>query len=113
MAKEELKAKTTVGEGEAAKIVHSVVKFDIDTLLNKVGAEVERRQAKVACRVDIQAVQRSGIKAGKSDTDIQKDVDKYLPGEKRRSMTKAEKLKKEFEKLPKDQQSAMLAALSG
>ena len=105
---ETIKAK--IGKGEDAP--SASVTIDLDALFEKVGADVERRQAKVATRVDIQAIIRSGMKGKKSAKDMQKEVDAYTPGEKRRSMSKAERLTKEFEKLSPEDRASALAALS-
>jgi|TARA_R100001530_G_scaffold22999_4_gene18900 hypothetical protein len=62
--------------------------------------------------VDVQSVMRNGIKAEKSPAEIQKNLDAYKPGLKKRGRTKAEKVRDEFDKLSGEEKKELLARLT-
>jgi len=65
-----------------------------------------------SAKIALQDVVRAGIKAKKDAKTIQKDVDAFKLGVKRRSKTKAEKLATEMGKLTPEERKVLLASLT-
>lgn len=112
MAHIEIKAK--VGKGAPV-----VVKVDFGATLKEYvarsgdkGEEIVLSEARASRIIKIQDLIRVGINANKSPADIQKDVDAYAPGVKRRGRSKAEKLHDEFNELDPKEKTALLVRLS-
>jgi|TARA_Y100000310_G_scaffold345664_1_gene467927 hypothetical protein len=112
MAQTEIKAK--VGKGEPV-----VVKVDLGITLKEYieksgdkGEEITLSEARASRIIKLQDVIRAGINAEKSVAEIQKDVNEYSPGVKKRGRSKAEKLKDEFDELDPKEKAALLARLS-
>ena len=108
MAKEEVSAK--LADGEPVK-----VQFDFGepgAMAAKFGGEVVESFAKSGIRVAVQDVIRGGIKAGKKPAEIQKLVDDYKPGVRKKGKSKAEKLQDSFKELTPEERKALLARLT-
>lgn len=93
-----------------------VVKFDfgddLDGAVDKYGPAIIYAYYKANATVSIQDVVRSGIKAKKSAPEIQKLVDAWVPGVKRRGRSKSEKMREDFQKLSEDERAELLASLT-
>ena len=101
MAKE--KITKTLGRGENAPSI--TVQADLDAILDKAGGKVERSMAKAQLKVSLQTViANAGWKStdpkhddyGKSagsTADVQKAVDAYKPGEKRRAKSAGDRVR--------------------
>ena len=77
------------------------------------GETVVFSNARANIKIAIQDIIRAGIKAEKSVKDIQKEVDAYVPGVKKRGKSKSEKLSDEFASLSPEDKKALLAQLAG
>ncbi len=115
MSAVEISAKT--GEGEAV-----VVKKNLGDNLSDLiklcsangqdGEAVVLSNARANMTIKIQDIVRAGIKVGDDATKIQKTVDAYVPGVKRKGKSKAEKMQDEFGKLDPEEKKALLAKLT-
>ena len=110
MAMTEIKAK--VGDGKAI-----TVKYDfgdnLPGMAKKFGEDVVFSNARANLKIGLQDIVRSGIKAGKSPADIQKEIDAHVPGVKKRGKSKAEKLQGQFADLSPEEKKELLSRLTG
>lgn len=94
------------------------VEFDLpegQALIDKYGVELVTSKAHGALVIDIQAVMRRHIEAGKSAEEIQKAVDEWQPGV-RGPVTKQSPFEKALGalgKLSEEEKAALLAKLKG
>ena len=77
------------------------------------GEAIVFSEARAARVIKIQDILRLGLKAGKSQKEIQAEVDGYKPGLKKRGRSKSEKLKDDFAKLSPEEKKALLSKLTG
>jgi len=116
MSKETIKK--TLGRGEDAPSCSVTV--DLDKLLDDVGPEVERSLAKGQLRVTLQSVVSSakwkssdkksedyGVDKA-TDAEVQKVVTAFVPGEKRRSKSPADKVRDLLKGLTPEERSVAL-----
>ena len=110
MAKSEVKAKFGKDGG------HVVVQYDfggdLDGAVKKYGGEIVYAYFKANGVVCLQDVIRSGIKAEKSQKEIQALASAWTPGIKRRGRSKSEKMREDFQKLSDDERAELLASLT-
>ena len=112
MAKIEVKAKVGKGTPVAVQVDLGTSLGELVKLSGDKGEEIVYGEARAARIIKLQDLIRAGINAKKSPADIQKDVDEYSPGVKKRGRSKAEKLKDEFDELDPKEKAALLARLS-
>tara|TARA_Y100000310_G_scaffold332971_1_gene409580 strand:- start:1319 stop:1660 length:342 start_codon:yes stop_codon:yes gene_type:complete len=112
MAKMEVKAKVGKGTPVSVQVDFGVTLQDYIKLSGDKGEEIVLSEARASRIIKIQDLIRAGINAKKSPADIQKDVDGYSPGVKKRGRSKSEKLKDEFDELDPKEKAALLARLS-
>jgi len=117
--KEEVKAKTEVNGKKVEAAVTYDFGDDLDSfvaIITKKGGQDGNKIAHAMCRasgvITIQDVIRAGLKAGKSKADIQKEVDDYKFGVKKRGRSKAEKMRDDFENLNPDERKELLSRLT-
>jgi|ETNmetMinimDraft_30_1059905.scaffolds.fasta_scaffold00172_27 hypothetical protein len=108
----EVKAKVGKGTPIAVKVDFGETLKEYVARSGDKGDEVVLSEAKASRVIKIQDIIRAGINLKKSQPDIQKDVDAYAPGVKKRGRSKAEKLKDEFDELDPKEKAALLARLS-
>jgi len=105
----EVKAK--IGKGDAV-----VVKFDfgndVEEAIEKYGEDIVYAYYRANATVSLQDVIRSGIKAKKSQKEIQALVNAWVPGIKRRGKSKSEKMRDDFQKLSEGEKAELLASLT-
>lgn len=78
----------------------------------KFGEDVVFNRFKSAAVIDAQSLIRRGIKAGKSPTDIQKDLTEWRPGMKRVQKKSAEeRIKEQFSKLTPEERAELVKQL--
>ena len=110
MAMTEIKAK--VGDGKPV-----VVQYDfgdnLGAMAKKFGEDVVFTNARANFKIGLQDIVRSGIKAGKSAGDIQKDINAYFTGFKKLGKSKAEKLQDQFTDLSPEEKKELLSRLTG
>lgn len=115
MAVRDIKAKTAGGEPVTCKYDFGDSLEDLIALCDKGDADgnaVVLSNAVANMTIAIQDVIRAGLKAEKSQAEIQKEVSAWTPGIKKRGKSKSEKLKEEFESLSAEEKQEMLARLT-
>jgi len=112
MAKIEVKAKVGKGAPVAVLVDFGATLKEYVTKTGDKGEEITLSEARASRTIKVQDIIRAGIGAGKNPAEIQKDVDAYAPGVKKRGRSKAEKLKDEFDELDPKEKAALLARLS-
>jgi len=112
MAKQEIKAKVGKGAPVAVTVDFGNTLKEYVTKTGDKGEEITFSEARASRIIKVQDIIRAGINAKKNPGDIQKDVDAYAPGVKKRGRSKAEKLKDEFDELDPKEKAALLARLS-
>lgn len=85
---------------------------DDKAMIDKFGLKIVCSYAKANMKVALQDVIRSGITTKKSPADIQKEVNAYKFGVKKRGKNKAEKLADSFAALSSEEKASLLARLS-
>jgi hypothetical protein len=112
MAKIEVKAKVGKGAPVAVLVDFGATLKEYVTKTGDKGEEITLSEARASRTIKVQDIIRAGITAGKNPAEIQKDVEAYAPGVKKRGRSKAEKLKDEFDELDPKEKAALLARLS-
>lgn len=107
MAQETVSAKRT--NGEAVE-----VRFDFGDNLQdavaKFGDEIAWNHLRGSMRVALQGYIRSQMDQGKTPAEIQTLVDSWKPGQRRTSVPKAEKLRKQLDQLSPEERAELLKA---
>ncbi len=109
----EISAKVTKGDYAGKSVTCKVdIPEDPTEYIKKYTLPIVVSQSRQAMVVNIQDLERGGIKAGLSAADIQKSVTAYKPELKKRGKTKAEKLADKFAGLSADEKKSLLARLT-
>ena len=120
MAKEEVKAVATTDDGKKVPVTcqydfgGNLAGFIKKASANGADGEaVAFSKCKASERIDIQDMMRRMAKDGKGQAEIQKALDAYVPGVKRRGKSKSEKMKDEFDALTPEARKELIAQLTG
>lgn len=113
MAKIDIQAK--VGKGDESSPIVTVKADPGDNLAGAVklyGEEVVYSNYLASFKIDVQDIIRRGIRADQDEKAIQKAVDEWKPGVRKRGRSKAEKMADEFGSLSAEEKKALLATLT-
>ncbi|MEK0326607.1 MAG: hypothetical protein QQN63_12990, partial [Nitrosopumilus sp.] len=106
-------AKVTKGDFAGKSVTCKVdIPDDPNEFVKKYSLPVVVSGSRQSIIVNLQDLERTGIKAGLSPAEIQKTITAYKPELKKRGKTKAEKLADKFAGLSADEKRSLLARLT-
>lgn len=114
MTAKSITAKTTTEDGK--KLGPVTVKFDLGATttekVSKFGEEATNMNAESSMIVSIQDAIRACLRDGLDQKATQKKIDDWKPGVKRRTKTKAEKMREAYEQLSPEEKKELLDNLT-
>jgi hypothetical protein len=120
MAKEEVKATATLEDGKKIPMVcHYDFGGNLDGFIKKAsakgadGTSIAYSKVHASEKIDVQDIIRRMTVAGKSQGEIQKELDSHIPGVKKRGKSKSEKMKDDFDALSAEERKALISSLTG